>query len=454
MKTRIVKRMRIRRACPSAKWHKACGLLMDDLLPRTFNMALKENKRLQNEGKRTLTYFEMINRRKFFDRVRESIPELRRYNARIPKDMLKRLSLGLASFHAGIRGMPRYKGRNRSVDSFTVSADGGCVIRKSGFKNPKANRTKTNGPHWGIHIMGLGFCRFKGSPPKGNIKEVTVQRTAKRVNFVFSVEETIEALDRRDEPVTGIDVGTKDMITLSSGEKIPGRKRDLDEIKELQRKMARQKKGSKSYEKTRRRLRKAWQSMTDSEKGFRHRMSTDLVRNHGPNFAMEERAALILMNMRKSEGKRGKRRNRQIREQCWGDIARKIGYKAEDAGGWLREVNPAYTSLDCHKCGSRKTKEDLPLNNLDRLYDCSCGLSIDRDENGAINIAIRALGKEPGWAAMHSGPGGVRLSCGSKQSEEGKPQNSAPSHLQMANPGLVPGEGAHCGGGHVSGSLA
>ena len=401
-------------------------------------MALKENKRLHHEGERMLSFFDMVDCDRFFDRVREAIPELRQFNSQVSISMFKRLSLAIDSFYAGIRGMPRYKGRNRSVDSFTVLLHGGFVLRKTRFyRNPRNRRKKIEGPHWGIHIKGLGFCRFKGSPPKGRIVFVTVHRTAKRINFIFEVEETNEALDRRDEPVTGIDVGTKDRITLSSGEKIPGHRRNLEEIKKLERKMAGQKKGSKSYEKTRTRKRKKWQGITDSEHGFKHRMSTNLVRNHGPNFAMEKNVASGLLKK-----KNGKRRNREISEQSWGGMARMIGYKAEDAGGWLRMVNPAYTSLDCHQCGARKKKRDLPLDDPDRLYECSCGLSMDRDENGAINVALRSLGKKPGRAE----PGGIRLRCSDKQSEQGQSQNSAPSHLQMASLFARAGAGAHCGG--------
>ncbi|HBI6999370.1 TPA: transposase, partial [Clostridium perfringens] len=37
----------------------------------------------------------------------------------------------------------------------------------------------------------------------------------------------------------------------------------------------------------------------------------------------------------------------------------------------------------CSQCG--KVKKDLKLK--DRVYKCSCGLSIDRDLNGSINLS-------------------------------------------------------------------
>ena len=438
----------VRRAQPSARWHGKCAQLMDDVLPRAFNAALKESKRLDNEGERVLSFFDM-NSGDFLRDLRKAVPELLNFNACITSKLINRLGVGLEMYASGKKRMPRYKNGSRTIDSFTISYRG-FRIRRTAHVNPRSKAAKDPnrklGKHWGIHIKGMGFCKFKGSPPKGDIREVTVQRTARRVNFLFNVAHPAAGIDRSDEPVTGIDVGTKDMITLSSGEKIPGHRRDLDRIKELDRKLARQKKGSKSYEKTRRSRKKEWQRISDSEKGFQQRMTTDIVRNHGPNFAMEEKVASGLMKRRKGEGKRGRKRNRDIQEQCWGRIAHMIGYKAAEAGGWLRTVNPAYTSLDCHRCGSRKAKEDLPLDDPDRLYECSCGMVMDRDENGAINIALKSLGEAPGRAE----PGGVRLSCSGKQPEEGKPQNSASSRLQAANPN----PGAHCGGARVSGSHA
>ena len=41
------------------------------------------------------------------------------------------------------------------------------------------------------------------------------------------------------------------------------------------------------------------------------------------------------------------------------------------------------SSKNCSSCGTKK--KDLKLK--DRIFNCSCGLSIDRDVNAAINLA-------------------------------------------------------------------
>jgi putative transposase len=68
-------------------------------------------------------------------------------------------------------------------------------------------------------------------------------------------------------------------------------------------------------------------------------------------------------------------------------------YKAENAGRRMIQVNPSYTSQDCHKCGHRQ-KMPLEL----RLYDCpNCHIKIDRDLNASLNllrIGLESLGNQ------------------------------------------------------------
>lgn len=51
----------------------------------------------------------------------------------------------------------------------------------------------------------------------------------------------------------------------------------------------------------------------------------------------------------------------------------------------VRQIDEAYTSQTCPKCGNRNK-----VNN--RNYNCSCGFSYHRDGIGAINIRQKYLG--------------------------------------------------------------
>ena len=77
--------------------------------------------------------------------------------------------------------------------------------------------------------------------------------------------------------------------------------------------------------------------------------------------------------------------NKRFRRYTWAfkDLLNKITYKARDAGLKVVEVDPAYTSQRCHKCGSI-SKENRQSQSL---YNCGkCTLISNADLNAAKNI--------------------------------------------------------------------
>lgn len=61
-------------------------------------------------------------------------------------------------------------------------------------------------------------------------------------------------------------------------------------------------------------------------------------------------------------------------------------YKAERAGGKVVEINPKNTSQTCSAC-STIVKKDLK----ERVHQCDCGWTLDRDLNAAYNIEKKAF---------------------------------------------------------------
>ena len=76
--------------------------------------------------------------------------------------------------------------------------------------------------------------------------------------------------------------------------------------------------------------------------------------------------------------------SKAIAEQCLYDFKVKIKYKCEFYGIEFVEADKWYpSSKTCSCCGA--IKKDLKLK--DRIYQCSCGLKIDRDFNASINLS-------------------------------------------------------------------
>lgn len=83
----------------------------------------------------------------------------------------------------------------------------------------------------------------------------------------------------------------------------------------------------------------------------------------------------------------GRKGNRKLNSFPFDKFKRFIEYKAEWEGIKVVEVDEAYTSTICSRCG--ETGEKHKGN-----FTCPhCGLDVDRDKNGAHNIGVRALGK-------------------------------------------------------------
>lgn len=112
-----------------------------------------------------------------------------------------------------------------------------------------------------------------------------------------------------------------------------------------------------------------------------HQMTTDLTRRF--ETVVIENLNVVGMMTRGGARKRGL--NRGIANAAFGEMHRQVAYKTGWVGGKLVRANRFYpSSKTCSGCGAAKAK--LPLS--ERQYDCdTCGLSIDRDLNAAINLA-------------------------------------------------------------------
>jgi putative transposase len=78
---------------------------------------------------------------------------------------------------------------------------------------------------------------------------------------------------------------------------------------------------------------------------------------------------------------------KSVHDAGWGSFLSILSTKAENAGLLVIAVNPSGTSQDCSNCGVK-----VPKKLHERWHDCTCGCSLDRDHNAAVNILNRAAG--------------------------------------------------------------
>lgn len=286
------------------------------------------------------------------------------------------------------KNRPRFASKNDSVQSFRNSFP---IRRMDGNRYPLSRK--------------LGSVRIRRRDRIRYPLESLSSWTVKRENGVYYLVLLFDVDVQPKPPVdghVGIDVGVKDFLTLSTGEKInyPDRLRQLEEkVRWEQRKLSRRVKGSSNYRKQKAVVAKAYAKVRHYRENFQHQLSRKLIEDN--QFIGMETLAVGNMTRRAKKkldesgkpmrnGQSAKRvMNRSILRNGWSGFAEKLAYKAQWYGRTFVQVDRFYPSSRlCHSCGYKY--DELRLS--EREWVCeSCGVLHDRDVNAALNILGEAL---------------------------------------------------------------
>ncbi len=274
-----------------------------------------------------------------------------------------------------------------------------CKSKKSGKKGfpcfQKDNRSveyKTSG--WALHPTkrritfsdkkGIGELKLLGkwdihTYPVKSIKRVRLVNRADGYYCQFAID--VECLDI--QPKTGkeigLDVGLESFYTDSNGHHEPNpkflRKTDSD-IKHAQRRISKNKKGSNNRCKARNRFSKKHLRVSRQRNEHAKRLARNVCQSNDL-IAYED---LKVRNMVKCHN-----RAKSVSDASWYQFRLWIEHFARKFGKIAVAVPPHNTSQECCICGE-KVKKELKV----RIHSCTCGLTIHRDINAAINILLRA----------------------------------------------------------------
>jgi putative transposase len=181
----------------------------------------------------------------------------------------------------------------------------------------------------------------------------------------------------------GADVGLRDFVALSTGEKIPHPRnweRHEKQLKRYQRRLARCQRGSRNRAKRAAKVARAHARVADARRDFVHKTSTSLIRRFD---------VIAIEDLNVSGMVRNPKLARAISCTGWSEFRRQLEYKAQRHGRTVIAVDRWYpSSKTCSACGHL-------LNNLSlstRHWTCpSCGTRHDRDINAAKNILAAGL---------------------------------------------------------------
>jgi len=250
-------------------------------------------------------------------------------------------------------------------------------------------------------VSGVGRIPVRWHRPiEGDIKTVRISKKAGTWYAAFSCG----APDKDPLPATnrsiGIDVGLTHLLTTSDGETVENPRwyrAEQATLRVIQRRIARRKKGGNNRKKAVAQVQRQHERITNRRKDYLNTRVADLVGSHD---------LIAIEDLRITHMARNRHLAKSILDAGWGYLADHLARKAACAGRWVSMVDPADTSKTCSGCGERLTQE---ITLAVRWVTCgSCGLSLDRDHNAAINILKRARGASAQQPARTS-PLGVNV---------------------------------------------
>jgi putative transposase len=263
----------------------------------------------------------------------------------------------------GTLGYPQFKTKKKGLGSFRLT--GRIVVSEKTIVLPRLGR---------LRLKEREYLPTKGV----QILSATVSEQAEHWYVSIQVEEEQVVLENRG-PVAGIDLGVKNLATLSDGEVIPNPrhlKRRLKKLKRLQRVVSRRQKGSKNRKKAARKLAKLHRQIKNQRRNTLHQVTTRLAKT---------KSVLVIEDLNVSGMLKNHRLAQAIGDVGFYEFKRQLLYKASWYGSRVILADPwEPSSKRCSGCGW--IDADLTLS--DRTFHCEqCGLVLDRDLNAAINLS-------------------------------------------------------------------
>ena len=297
---------------------------------------------------------------------------------------LEALAKGLSNWSKSRRGdrkgrhvgFPRFKSKDRATPRFAYTTGVFGLIEG----DPKALKLPRIGR---VHCMENVTARVGDA----RVLRMTVSQRAGRWFAALTVErDTPTATQAPKAGAVGVDLGIKTLATLSDGTVIenprPLRKAER-RLKRAQKALSRKVKGSNRRAKARAKVARIHARVANCRSDAMHKATTMIASTYSVVCIEDLHVASMVKNRRLA---------RSVSDASLGEFRRQLEYKTARTGAALRVIDRWYpSSKTCSACGAVKAKLSLS----ERVYRCdTCGLSIDRDLNAAINIKVAGSAPE------------------------------------------------------------
>lgn len=335
-----------------------CRFVYNYYLNKTIELYKKEKKKYTyNQCCRDLT------------KLKSELLWLREVDSTALQSSLKNLDVAYQKFFNEYTGHPKFKTKKTHRYSYNsknnhISKGGNIKYHNKYIKLPK-----------------LGMIKIRSKLiPQGKIVNATISQYPSGKYFISLCCVDIDTPPfKKTDNVIGIDLGIKDLLITSDGEKfdnIRTTKKYEDKLTKEQRRLAHKQKGSKNYEKQRIKVAKIYEKIHNTRIDYLHKISHKLI-SENQVIVSED---LAISNMMKNHNLA-----KAIQDCSWYELTRQLQYKADwNNRQYIKIDRFVKSSQICNVCGyiNAKTK-----NLAVREWICpECGTVHDRDINAAINI--------------------------------------------------------------------
>jgi putative transposase len=355
-----------------------------------YNAALEERTAAWKWNRKSVSYGTQSAQLKEIRAVR---PDLAVWSFTAQQQTLRRLKRSFDGFFRRCKngetpGYPRFKSRRRFDTVDHDNGDGSKWMASQG--------------RWAhAYFQGVGTLKVsEHTRVQGRVTQISLRREfAGRRWYVIVIADSVSVSLPPTGRNVGVDVGIARFLTTSDGGTV-GNPRFLksasDDLADLQHRRAACKRGSGNSKRLKRQIARLHRQVTNRRRDFHHKTANALVVDYDV-IAVED---LNIKNMTRrakpkpdpntpgaflpNGGAAKTGLNRSIADVGWNQFLGILTAKAAWAGRQVIPVNPAYTSIDCHRCGRRCTRPQQDT------VVCPVHGPLDADRNGAINIYTRA----------------------------------------------------------------